>query len=142
MGQYVFIDTSGWIALYHKKDKFHEKAIKINKELLDNNYYYITTNFIFDETITALLYKANHSLSVNFGERIQNTENVRIIYITREIENKSWELFKKYSDKEFSFTDCTSFVILQGLFEDKRVKEVKLFASDNHFCQMGYEILL
>jgi len=48
MGQYVFIDTSGWIALYHKKDKFHEKAIKINKELLDNNYYYITTNFIFD----------------------------------------------------------------------------------------------
>jgi len=67
---------------------------------------------------------------------------VRVIYITREIENKSWELFKKYSDKEFSFTDCTSFVILQGLFEDKRVKEVKVFASDNHFCQMGYEILL
>lgn len=145
MPKFVFLDTSGWIALYNKRDSFYQEAQDLNKELIDGNYYYLTTNFILDETYTGLLFKAGHSISVDLGERIRNTETVKIIYITKDIEDRSWELFKKYSDKDFSFTDCTSFIILQDLMKKiKRKKEniIKIFSGNHHFKQMGYEILL
>lgn len=56
--------------------------------------------------------------------------------ITEEIEEQAWKLFKQYSDKDFSFTDCTSFVVMQQL----GLSEV--FTNDHHFEQMGFTILL
>jgi predicted nucleic acid-binding protein len=38
-----------------------------------------------------------------------------VIHITESIEAKAWQIFKRDSDKTFSFTDCTSFVIMQQL---------------------------
>jgi len=29
--------------------------------------------------------------------------------------DKAWEIFEKYSDKDFSFTDCSSFAIMEML---------------------------
>ncbi len=62
--------------------------------------------------------------------------------MTREIENRSWEMFEKYSDKKFSYTDCTSFIILRNLTKNKWRNERNIFTSDAHFKQVGYEILL
>ena len=137
----IFVDTSAWIALYYRKDSLHEKAKDVYRGLLDN-FCLITTNFILDETCTGLLYKAGHAVAVDFGERIRNTEAIKIIYITEDIENKSWEMFKHYSDKKFSFTDCTSFIILQYLISNGDKVQRNIFTADNHFNQMGYEILL
>ena len=44
------------------------------------------------------------------------------------------EIFKKYGDKELSFTDCTSFVLMKNL------KLRKAFTFDEHFKQIGFEI--
>jgi len=137
----IFVDTSAWIALYHRKDNLHQKAKEVHRELLDN-YCFVTTNFILDETCTGLLYKAGHAVAVDFGERIRNTEAIKIIYITEDIEDRSWGMFKQYSDKKFSFTDCTSFIILKDFISSGDKVERKVFTTDNHFRQAGYEILL
>ena len=139
----IFVDTCGWIALNNKRDTFFDKAQRINKELLTKSYRYITTNFVLDETYTALLDKANHFITVNFGESIRKANTVDVIYITKDIEDRSWNLFKRYSDKDFSFTDCTSFIIIQDLIRHMGQKfERKIFTNDKHFKQMGYELLL
>ncbi|MEQ8192747.1 MAG: PIN domain-containing protein [Candidatus Eremiobacterota bacterium] len=137
----IFVDTSAWIALYCKKDSLHEKAKDIYRRLLPD-FCLITTNFILDETYTGLLYKAGHTVAVDFGERIRNTEAIKIIYITETIEDRSWKMFKQYSDKKFSFTDCTSFIIVQDLLSTGDKVQRMIFTADNHFNQMGYEILL
>jgi len=49
-------------------------------------------------------------------------------------EHLAWELAKKYTDKDFSFTDCLSFTVMSRL--DCR----KVFAFDQHFRQMGFEV--
>ncbi len=138
----IFVDTSAWIALYNKNDNLYEKAQVLNKDLLSQGYRYITTNFILDETYTGLLYRAGHHIAVEFGKEIRKSKEIEIIYITREIENSSWEMFEKYSDKKFSYTDCTSFVILRNLTKNKWRSERNIFTSDAHFKQVGYEILL
>ena len=39
-----------------------------------------------------------------------------------------------YDDKDFSFTDCTSFVMM------RRLKIVDAFTADHHFEQMGFRL--
>ena len=109
----ILVDTSAWIALNSKNDQLHDKAVEINRELLESGYRYITTNFILDETYTLLRARVGQGASVDFGERIRKSIVVQIVDITREIEEDAWEIFKKYADKDFSYTDCTSFAAMQ-----------------------------
>ena len=44
------------------------------------------------------------------------------------------DLFKTYDDKEFSFVDCASFVVM------RREHLVDAFTFDHHFAQMGFRL--
>lgn len=132
----IFIDTSAWIALKDESDDLNLKALELNKKLLLEGNKYVTSNYIFDETVTLILMKLKHNIAVELGEEIKKSKLIEIIYINKELEEHSWELFKKYSDKYFSFTDCTSFVIMQ------RLGIQKAFTSDHHFEQIGFIKLL
>jgi predicted nucleic acid-binding protein len=62
----IFVDSSAWIAMNSKRDVFYSKAVSINKELLQKGHHYVTTNFVPDETYTALMMKIGHFASVDF----------------------------------------------------------------------------
>ena len=132
----VFADANGWIALNSKRDRLHDTAVRVNRDLLSKGRGYMTTNFVLDESYTGLLTNVGHFAAVDFGEKVRSSKVVQIIHITEEIEEQAWELFKQYSDKAFSFTDCTSFIVMRqfGLNE--------AFTSDHHFEQMGFTVLL
>jgi hypothetical protein len=66
-----------------------------------------TSNYILDEVFTLLGLKLSHQSAVAFEENVKGSKILRILRVTPEIENKAWNIFKKYNDKEFSFTDCT-----------------------------------
>lgn len=132
----VFVDTNGWIALSSKRDQFHKIALQTNQRLLKSGCQYITTNYVLDETYTSLASRVGHFAAVDFGEKVRASRITTIIHITKEIEEESWQLFKKYSDKQFSFTDCTSFVVMNRM----NLKEA--FTNDRHFQQMGFKILI
>ncbi|MDI6803565.1 MAG: PIN domain-containing protein [Bacteroidota bacterium] len=130
----IFADTSGFVALGNEDDSFHAQADKILSLLFP--FKFITTNYVIAETITHLLFDTHHKNAVAFGEMLFSSKNIEIIYIDTDIEAKAWYLFKKYSDKDFSFVDCTSFVVMQN----RSIKRV--FSCDKHFEQMRFENLL
>lgn len=132
----IFADSNGWIALNSKRDQLHNTAVKFNKELLQNGYRYITTNFVLDETYTGLLVKVSHFAAVDFGEKIRDSRTVQIIHINGNIEEEAWRLFKQCSDKKISFTDCTSFIVMRQL------NLIEALTNDHNFEQMGFTILL
>ena len=43
----VFIDTSGWLALVNKKDKYHKKAKNVKNLIDEKNYEIYTSNFVY-----------------------------------------------------------------------------------------------
>lgn len=132
----VFVDTVGWVALKDSSDNLHANAHLLNKELLASGTRYITSNFVLDESYTLLLSRTSHGVAVQFGEEIRASRMVTVVHVSEELEEEAWQLFKRYSDKEFSFTDCTSFVIMQqrGIWE--------AFTNDHHFEQAGFQRLL
>ena len=132
----VFIDSSAYIAINFTRDQFHKKAIETNMLLLDEDYEYVTTNYVVLESSTSLLMKVGHEAAVRFYENVKKSEVIKIIHVSKTLEEQAFQLFKKYSDKEYSLTDCVSFVVM------KEKKLTKAFTNDHHFEQMGFEILI
>lgn len=130
----AFIDTSAWIALYDKNDKYHNDAKKTWKEIVNKRIQIYTTFDVLDETITLLRFRAGYKSSVDFGESVFASKIINLIEIDAELRIKAWEFYKKFSDKKLSFTDCTSFAAM-SVFDIN-----KAFTFDKHFLQVGFSI--
>jgi predicted nucleic acid-binding protein len=124
---YIFVDSSAWYALVNARDKNHLAA----KRFLEAGHRLLTTNFVIDETITLVLVRKGYQAAVDLGEQLWSEEQARIVWLSRADQRAAWQLFKRYSDKEFSFTDCTSFVVME------RLELTHAFAFDEHFDQTG-----
>jgi uncharacterized protein len=57
-------------------------------------------------------------------------------HVTSEDIIRAWEVFRQYHDKEWSFTDCTSKVMME------RLQISQAFAFDSHFEQFGTVVRL
>jgi len=127
----LFIDTSAFYALEDKRDQNHNKAIDFRENVLTREKFAIfTSTYILDETYTFLQKKLGKEIALTFGRQIQASELIEVIHVSKFYEKKAWDIFEKYLDKEFSYTDCTSFAIMKDL------KITDAFAFDDHFQQM------
>ncbi len=129
----VFFDTSVAVALFLEKDRNHEEAKSLVQKAIRKRQILLITDYIFDETITTMLTRAGHSDAVKSGKFLLESSIVKIIYLDTDLKLRVWEYFKRHKDKNYSFTDCTSFVLM---------KEMRLrhyIAFDEHFRQAGVE---
>jgi hypothetical protein len=130
----VFIDTSGWAALFVKNDINHKKAVTIFAELKDSQASLYTSDYVIDETITVISARSSHQQSVFAGNVLFSSKIVRNIYVSPQYLESAWKLYQKYYDKEFSFTDVTSFVIVKDMGIEK------VFSFDRNFQQAGFKL--
>lgn len=132
----IFVDTGAFYASKVVNDVNHPTARSIEKKIAEGKYgKMVTTNYIIDELITLLHGRVPHEQTIKIGETIRKSPNIRIIWILEALEEKAWELFKKNQDKTYSFTDCTSFIVMQALGIEMA------FSYDTHFEQAGFQIL-
>ncbi len=131
----VFVDTSAWAALFNKKDDNFKAAVKVWEDLKRQDALLFTTDYVIDELLTLLKARAEADIAVNSGDSILASKVIRMIRVTDEIFSGALEVFKKYKDHSFSFTDCTSSETM------KRFGIGKVFTFDHDFKIMGYEIL-
>ena len=127
----IFIDTSAFLALENRKDEYHKRALMFRDSLLESEESLVTSDYVLDESYTIIRLRAGHKIAVQFGEMIQATGLIEIKYLTKEILREAWHIFKSFSDKEFSFTDCTCFALMETL----KIKTA--FTFDDHFKQYG-----
>ena len=126
---FLFADTSFFYALAYKRDPHHAEALKLLNSL---RIPLLTSNYVFDELITILRYDFSHQISVQYGQSIRLSKLCSIMHISNEDEDAAWDIFVKYNDQKFSFTDCTSFAVMKRL----NLKEVACF--DVHFDTAGF----
>ncbi len=128
----LFVDTGAWCALYDKSDLYHPHALSFLQGLKEKKAQLITSDYVLDETLTLLRFRAGHREAVEFGRWVLRSPLVKMLSVNERVWQAAWEIFVRYDDKDFSFTDCTSFALMQqlGLHE--------AFAFDDHFRQMGF----
>ncbi len=127
-----FVDTGAWYALADKKDPDHGQAECFFR---NNKIPLLATNFIFDETITLLRSRLGWNVAKDFGQKLKKSSFATLISVKDEDEDRAWEIFLKYKDKDFSYTDCTSFAVME------RLKMDTAFSFDKHFLIMKFKVM-
>lgn len=128
----VFVDTSLLVSVFEGDEARHDEAVQLLETLIRRKYRLIITDYIFDECITVINSRAGHSTAMQAGNFILNSNIVEFVWLAQEIKLRAWEYFVKHDDKGYSFTDCTSFMLM---------KEINLkycLAFDKHFEQAGF----
>jgi len=125
----IFVDTSAFIALRVSDDACHKKAISFLKTIKKERLRLHTTNFILDEVYT--YFCKTHAVAVEMAELIRNNPLITLHKVDAEEEERAWKILKDFSDKQFSYTDATSFVVMESLDIDTA------FTFDEHFKQYG-----
>ncbi len=128
-----FLDTSGIYAWTVRNDPFHERIVSL---VTSGQARFVVTDYVLDEAFTLLLARG-------IGHRRRALLNLvresRVIQLHFVGEDRFWEAAKwmiRFSDQSFSFTDCTSFVVMQEL----GLKEA--LTTDSDFEVAGFNYLL
>jgi hypothetical protein len=125
----LFVDTGAFIALTDADDENHKPAAAFYRNEKEKGTRFVTTNFVVCETMNYLRARISHNIAVLFRENLKKSAFIEIVPVTPSIEEAAFTFFKRYTDKDFSFTDCTSFSIMNSL------KLKNAFAFDKHFEQ-------
>src|SRR5437867_13262865 len=103
------------------------------KELAVKNL--VTSDYVLDESITLIRLAHSHSKAAEFARTTLGSRLVRVLYVGEEVFLESLALFERSKDKEWSFTDCTSFILME------RTGLSQVFAFDPRFEQAGFHML-
>jgi len=96
----------------------------------------VTSDDVFDETVTTLKARAGLKASVAAGEVLLNSRRLAIEPVTDADRANGWQIFTRHGDKLWSFTDCTSRALIDHLGCDE------VWSLDADFRQMGYRVRL
>ena len=132
----IFVDTAAFIGILIRKDENHQSAIKIMAELRVVKARIITTEAVLFELANALSAVEVRARVVSFIDTLRELSSVEIIPTNAETFEKALRLYRERPDKEWSLTDCASFVVMKE-------RGINLaFTSDKHFEQAGFIRLL
>ena len=123
------------MSLADESDPLHGESIKVRDTWLEQGGVLVTSDYVMDETLTLIRMRIGIKAAERWWEQVSESPRVRWEWISAERAEKARVWFFKWKDKSFSFTDCTSFVILREL----QIK--KVLTGDRHFKKAGFEIL-
>jgi len=130
----IYIDTGAFLARHIRRDQYHKQAQAAWKTLSRLPWRCYTSNFVLDETFTLLARRTSYSFAVQRARSIINSTSLEILRPSQEDELAALDLFEQFADREVSFTDCVSFVLMRG----RQLKRV--FSFDRHFRHAGFTL--
>jgi predicted nucleic acid-binding protein len=132
----IFVDTSGLYALVDRKDAHHPVARAVIERGLRSGRRLLATDYIVAEAVNLANARSGSRVATRVFDLIEQSAGIRIEWIGAARFDITKAFFRKYSDHDYSFTDCTSFVVMREL------KLRQALTSDRHFTQAGFEALL
>ncbi len=130
----LFGDSAAWLPFFDRRERQHAAVRQTVNLLTRQSLTIFVTDYVIDETLTLIVARVGHSAAVSCGEWLLRSPIVKLIRIDPDQWDEAWGLFQRYDDKGFSFTDCTSFVVM------RQHHLVDAFTFDHHFGQMGFRM--
>jgi uncharacterized protein len=86
---------------------------------------------VLDEALTLLRARKEEKRAKELGQGVLEQTCARLIWVQSGDVQNAWQVFQRFGDKDWSFTDCVSKVVMMRL----KIKEALAF--DDHFRQFG-----
>jgi predicted nucleic acid-binding protein len=124
----LLIDLSALLAMIDARDKYHPAAATFVRANMTASFYLPET--IFVETMVLTKARLGSKSAIELGDRLMNSSHFLIVYLTTEDRRTTWDIFRRYTDKEWSYVDCSILAVA------RRNQVTDVFTFDHHFEQM------
>ena len=134
----VFVDTGPLRALVSPRDQYRKQALATLDQLKVQSCRLVTSDDVLNEVFTGLIgdKRGGYWRILQLELLVFKQQMLQVEWVGRERFLQTKKLFLKVSkDKLWSFTDCTSCVVM------KELKITQVFTFDEHFEQMGLEVV-
>ena len=125
----TFVDTSFWVALQFQRDRSHDLARALWRS---GPSKLITSNLVVGETWTFLRRRAGHEAAIAFIDAVGASRRLTIKRLNQDMEAQAWRWLRQHDEREYSFVDATSFVLMT------RLHLAEAFAFDGDFAAAGF----
>lgn len=132
----IFVDTGAWVALSVPGDRNAARAHRLHGELARGVHgALVTTSFVLDEAATLIRMETDVPAASRFLETVLAGKSVTIVWVDEAHFRLALQKLARHVDKKWSFTDCSSFAVMEEL-------EIPIaFTFDHNFEEAGFAIL-
>lgn len=124
----LMVDSGALLAMVDTNDQHHTAAAAFARAHATATFYLPDT--VFAETMVLVKARLGARLAVELGTRIMHSEHFPIVYLSAEDRRNTWDIFSHYTDKDWSYVDCSILAVA------RRLRVFDVFAFDHHFDQM------
>jgi predicted nucleic acid-binding protein len=128
-----FVDTYYFVALLNVRDRGHEIALRYSQ---GPSVELLTTTWVLIEVADTLSNIASRARAARFIRGFLHDGDIEIVPPSREHFDRALTFYEQRPDKDWSLTDCLSFLVMQ----DRGI--VEALTADHHFEQAGFQALL
>ncbi len=129
----IFVDTGYVLALVSPGDLLHRRAQSWASAIAEP---LIVSEYVLWEIVNALSLPADRAKPHAVIKRLRSAADCEFVAASADLFQSGLDLHESRRDKEWSLTDCISFVIM------KQRGLGRALAHDHHFEQAGFEALL
>lgn len=127
----IFADSSFLIAYMIRRDRNHEAAVQLLKQVADRRI--VTTNHVRGETWTWLCVKSWRTKALAFLDSVGSPDSyISVARVAEEPEDEALLWLRRHDEREYSFVDATSFAFMRA----KGIEEALAFDGD--FAAAGF----
>jgi predicted nucleic acid-binding protein len=129
----AFADACFYIAAVNPRDELHERASALMRSFRGRS---VTTEYVLIEVGNELSRSGDRPVFLDLMDTLQADRYATVIPADHALFASGVEFFRERMDKDWSLTDCISFVVM------KQHRLADALTADHHFEQAGFNILL
>lgn len=129
----VFADTSYYAALLNPDDSLHSSTVHWSQRFTGR---IIVTEYVLLELGSYFSRRVHRRLFLRLLDELERDTETVIVPTSAKLLRAGLRLFGDRIDKDWSLTDCISFVVMK----QRRISEA--VTADHHFQQAGFRALL
>ena len=132
----VFADTSYWVALFNPRDELHDRAVAAAQSYCDDQL--VSSEMVLVEFLNGFSDRGPRLrvAASTVVKTLRSSPNVTVIPQTSDQFERALGRYEERIDKDWSLTDCASFLIM----ETEGIGAA--LTHHRHFAQAGFQALL
>jgi predicted nucleic acid-binding protein len=131
-----FAERPSGMGLSSKRGQHHQRAVEWHRFMTRTRSTVLTTEAVLLEWLNALSDASTRRIAAESYLRVRADESIEIVPLQAELLSAAMDLYRSRTDKNWSLTDCLSFVVMErrGLTE--------ALTTDHDFEQAGLRALM
>ncbi len=132
----LFVDTSAWVALIHRRDQHHSRALQLWPGIRDGQRELVTTGLVAGETHALLLRRRGAEAAATFVESLLTSRLGHVVWTDATITRNALERWLRgFDDQLFTLVDAVSFEVMRR----EGIREA--FTFDKDFERAGFKTI-